>query len=84
MQGHEDICKLLLENKASVNVTNKQGLTPLHYAALHGHSSICKILRNYGADISAKSRQGLTPVALTLSFEVIDILNLRVRNQFEK
>mmetsp|Transcript_51879 Transcript_51879/g.129074 ORF Transcript_51879/g.129074 Transcript_51879/m.129074 type:complete len:185 (-) Transcript_51879:7-561(-) len=39
-----DIVRLLLSNKAEVTATDKEGKTPLHYAALSGNATIAKMI----------------------------------------
>jgi ankyrin repeat protein len=52
----------LLSVGADVNVKNRFGWTPLHWASNDGHSQVViKLLQN-GADIEAKDNYGLTPL----------------------
>ncbi len=51
MQGHADVCEVLLNAGAEVNVqTNPQGYASLHSAAFAGHLEAIKVLLNHGAD----------------------------------
>ena len=47
-----------------VDVKNKFGLSPLHYAALGGHEEVAKLLLQQGATINTFNAQGLTPLFL--------------------
>lgn len=52
--GHEDVCDILLENNAFVNVRNKNGLTPLHLAAKNGFNQLVKdLVSKHGALLDA-------------------------------
>nr|XP_033796858.1 ankyrin repeat domain-containing protein 27 isoform X2 [Geotrypetes seraphini] len=51
-------------NGLNVNVTNQEGLTPLHIAALHGHSVLVSLFLKHGADIGAKSATCAVPLHL--------------------
>lgn len=52
--GHEDVCEILLEHNAFVNVRNKSGMTPLHLAAKMGFNNMIKqLINNHGALIDA-------------------------------
>jgi ankyrin repeat protein len=52
--GHEDVCEILLEHNAFVNVRNKSGMTPLHLAAKMGFNNMVKrLVTEYGALIDA-------------------------------
>uniref|UniRef100_A0A8C3LXP0 Ankyrin repeat domain 27 n=1 Tax=Chrysolophus pictus TaxID=9089 RepID=A0A8C3LXP0_CHRPC len=47
-----------------VNVSNQDGFTPLHMAALHGHSDLVSLLLKHGASISAKNAEHAVPLHL--------------------
>ena len=46
------------ENEATVNITNKAGVTPLHDAVNRGDIDIAKILLEYGAASDIKAKEG--------------------------
>ena len=48
---------LLIEAGAKLDVKNKDGDTPLHWAVAHGHSDIVKVLLGAGADKDVKENQ---------------------------
>ena len=56
------IMKLLLENKASPNIHNAHGNTPLHGAVLINHASV-RLLIDNGADPNAENKVGETPTS---------------------
>lgn len=61
--GLYDVCKLLLENGADVNVSNKKGMTPLHLAAWNGCPlEIIELLIAHNADVNAETDIGQTPL----------------------
>uniref|UniRef100_A0A8C3JC83 Ankyrin repeat domain 27 n=1 Tax=Calidris pygmaea TaxID=425635 RepID=A0A8C3JC83_9CHAR len=51
-------------NGLGVNVSNQDGFTPLHVAALHGHSELVSLLLKHGASISAKDAKQAVPLHL--------------------
>ncbi|XP_061449947.1 ankyrin repeat domain-containing protein 27 [Rhineura floridana] len=51
-------------NGLGVNVTNPDGLTPLHVAALHGHAVLTSLLLKHGANIGAKDANQAVPLHL--------------------
>jgi len=51
--GHLDICSLLIDNGAQVEVRDIDGWTRLHFAAIHGHIEIVRLLCDRGADVEA-------------------------------
>ena len=48
-------------NVAYINVTDKDGDTPLHLASLGGHLDVLRWLHTNGANLSARSKNGGTP-----------------------
>jgi transient receptor potential cation channel subfamily A protein 1 len=61
------LVELLLKYGASVNVKDKQELTPLHIASLKEQSECVDTLIWAGADISAVTKTGLTALNIILS-----------------
>ncbi|XP_033898573.3 ankyrin repeat domain-containing protein 27 isoform X4 [Acipenser ruthenus] len=47
-----------------VNISNQDGFTPLHVAALHGHAPLVSLLIGNGANINAQNTQSATPLHL--------------------
>lgn len=59
--GHNKICKLLLENGANVNALTRSGqATALHRAATQGHVVITEFLLKSGADPNIRDADGYT------------------------
>lgn len=52
--GHEELVRMLLDNKASVNKVVKNMFPPLHAAAARGHQSIAQLLIRSKADVNGK------------------------------
>ncbi|XP_068017803.1 ankyrin repeat domain-containing protein 27 isoform X1 [Melanerpes formicivorus] len=64
-------------NGLGVNVSNQDGFTPLHMAALHGHSELVCLLLKHGASISAKNIKHAVPLHLACQkghFQVVKCL----------
>ncbi|XP_075571304.1 ankyrin repeat domain-containing protein 27 isoform X2 [Pelecanus crispus] len=64
-------------NGLGVNVSNQDGFTPLHMAALHGHSELASLLLKHGASISAKNAKHAVPLHLACQkghFQVVKCL----------
>ncbi|XCN71444.1 MAG: ankyrin repeat domain-containing protein [Candidatus Electrothrix aestuarii] len=57
-RGHTDLVKLLIENKANINIKNLYSYTPLIAAAENGHHDIIQLLLEAGADINAINVEG--------------------------
>ena len=45
-----------------MNAKNKDGWTPLHWAASEVHNKIAKLLIEEGADVNAVNKDGLAPL----------------------
>lgn len=54
------IAKMLLEAGALVNVTQAEGLSPLHLAASQGNIELIILLLEAGAEVKQQSREGKT------------------------
>ncbi|MCG8340703.1 MAG: ankyrin repeat domain-containing protein, partial [Cytophagales bacterium] len=61
-QGDIEQVKLLLSQGAAINATDKDGWTPLHWAAKNGHQAVVAYLKERGADINATCKYGGTPL----------------------
>ncbi|XP_075694547.1 ankyrin repeat domain-containing protein 27 isoform X2 [Rhinoderma darwinii] len=64
-------------NGLGVNVTSRDGFTPLHIAALHGHSVLVTLLLKHGAHVDAKNGNRALPLHLACHkghLEVVKIL----------
>ncbi|XP_062997471.1 ankyrin repeat domain-containing protein 27 [Elgaria multicarinata webbii] len=64
-------------NGLGVNVTNQDGMTPLHAAALHGHADLVSLLLKHGANIGAKDANRAVPLHLACQsghFQVVKCL----------
>jgi ankyrin repeat protein len=55
-QGDAAMVRLLLEHKADIHATDKEGYTPLLNAAEHGYMGIIEILVRAGADLAARTQ----------------------------
>ncbi|XP_075973370.1 ankyrin repeat domain-containing protein 27-like [Anticarsia gemmatalis] len=60
--GLDELCKILLLNKANINCINKKGQTPLHLAALNNKIHVIRFLLDNGANINAIDLAGNTPL----------------------
>jgi ankyrin repeat protein len=90
--GYKDIVELLATKKANLNIKNKNGFAPLHYAVSTrrlswweigtGESStpndlaITELLITHGADVNMKSDNGTTPLSLAKRGSKAEIVEL--------
>ncbi|XP_034973132.2 ankyrin repeat domain-containing protein 27 isoform X3 [Zootoca vivipara] len=64
-------------NGLGVNITNQEGLTPLHVASLHGRADLVSLLLKHGANLEAKDARHATPLHLASQnghFQVVKCL----------
>ena len=74
-KGDTEIIEMLINFGALINVHNKNGITPLHYAAW-GTAEKIKILLNAGADITTKTNSG--KIAFDLAKDNEDLIDTEV------
>ncbi|XP_032233750.1 ankyrin repeat and protein kinase domain-containing protein 1 isoform X2 [Nematostella vectensis] len=79
-KGRAGCVKLLIEAGASVDVKEKDGLTPLHLAVYHGNSNCVQILIDYGADVNSTSRFGSTPLHQASYFGHLSCAQILLKN----
>ena len=58
--GNENICRLLLDHNADVNIQDKDGRTPLHWCAREGNENLCRLLLEHNADVNIQEKHGFT------------------------
>jgi chitin synthase len=78
-QGHSETVKLLLDFRASINLTDIHGWTSLMMASFSGHSEVVDLLLQARADPSATAKRGQTALSLAKQnghAEVVQILQM--------
>jgi predicted RNA-binding protein YlqC (UPF0109 family) len=78
--GHIEIIKLLLDNKADVNIQRLDGTTALMDAVYRGKGDIAKLLIENGANVNACTKDGCTVLAIATLKGRKDILLLLIEN----
>ena len=63
-----DRVRELVEQGANVSTCDKDGVTPLHYAAIKGHIEAANILIRNGADVDCRTKMGNTPLHCAARF----------------
>jgi ankyrin repeat protein len=66
-----DVAAYLQEHGDEVNSADKDGFTPLHFAAQQQHADVAALLIEAGADLNARNKFGNTPLSGAL-FNVRD------------
>jgi len=67
MNGHLDMCRLLMQCKADINLANEDGRTPLYLAAESGECAVCRLLITKGrADTNKADKDGTTPLLIAI------------------
>ena len=56
--------ELLLTHGAIIEVSDMDGYTPLHLAAMNGHEAIVSCLLKRGANVDAQTARGMTPLMI--------------------
>lgn len=80
LKKHYDIVKLLIDNKADVNITNEVEDTPLDLAIKVGDLEIVKLLINNKANVNAqnKAKCGRAPIFYTILHMHVNIASLLI------
>lgn len=65
--GHADVVKLLMDNRAKIETPNKNGATPLFIASQEGHANVVKILVADGANPKSEWQMGFGATRSCLS-----------------
>src|SRR5438046_4098632 len=68
----------------SVEVTDKDGYTALHWAAQSGHEAVVQVLVEKGADVEAPDKYGYTARSEEHTSELQSLTNLVFRLLLEK
>lgn len=71
-----EIVSLYAQRGVCLNIANRDGDTPLHYAAFWGRPLPAKILLEAGANFDLKNNLGNTPMDDALSEEHEDVLSI--------
>ena len=74
--GHLDVVKTLLKNKALVDKTDSFGMTPLMAAAANGSPEVVAFLLASGANPKAKDKDGKDVLAAAKEGENEDVIKL--------
>ena len=64
LEGHAEICKILLDNHVEKNPRTNDGRTPLNIAASKGHFKVCQVLLQNNVDKIPRDNDGDTPLHL--------------------
>ncbi|CAH3191177.1 unnamed protein product, partial [Porites evermanni] len=64
IEGNENLCRLLLEHNADVNIQVTWGYTLLHLCAREGNENLCRLLLEHNADVNIQDTWGYTPLHL--------------------
>lgn len=66
--GCQEVVKLLLNQpKCLINLSNNEGVSPLHVACSEKHSKVMQLLVKHGAAINSQDLNGYTPLHETVS-----------------
>ena len=74
--GDLALARILLQNKADINVQDDFGYTPLHSTALAANAEMVKLLLENGADPNIKDKLGNTPLLIYAQLNEIQITEL--------
>ena len=79
-RGQLEICELLIQHDANVNVKDNLRRTPLHRAASWGYLEICELLIKHGADVNTKDKYKWTQLHFATSWGHLEICELLIQH----
>ena len=62
-KGHNFVVKLLLDNKAHVDLLDQTKRSPLSYAAANGHEAVVNLLLKSSAEVNSRDKEERTPLS---------------------
>ncbi|XP_054880457.1 protein TANC2-like isoform X2 [Poeciliopsis prolifica] len=65
--GKLAVCRLLLDQGAAAEQSNRHGITPLFSAVRRGHTRVVELLLNYGVEVNSVDQQGRTALMTAAS-----------------
>ena len=75
-QGHLEICTLLIDLRARINVESPNGSTPLMMAVRQGKANAVRLLLAHRASTDIKNQDGATALSWAIRENRIEILGL--------
>ena len=74
--GHNEVVKYLLDNKADVNTSDNEGYTPLHLASWFGHEAVVQTLLENDASVDVQDFEGDTPFLNACRYKRLAVVKL--------
>lgn len=74
--GHDEVAKYLLDNKADVNTSDNEGFTPLHMASWYGHEAVVQTLLENNASVDVQDFEGDTPFLNACRYKHLAVVKL--------
>ncbi|XP_071136253.1 uncharacterized protein [Mytilus edulis] len=83
-EGHTEVVKMLINNKADINKSRDTGESPLHIACWNGHTEIVQMLVNNKADINKCRNTGESPLYYASFYGYTEIVQMLINNNMNK
>lgn len=74
--GHDEVARYLLDNKADVNSSDNDGYTPLHLASWYGHEVVVQTLLENNASVDVQDFDGDTPLLNACRYKHLSVVKL--------
>ena len=80
-EGHAEVVRVMINNKADVNASCAEGRTPLYAASCEGHEEVVKLLLDNKADVNAsRHTNGATPLHVASVRGHVNVVKLLLAN----
>ena len=76
--SNNEIAKLLIKNKADLNIQGEDGNTPLHVATYFNNNKIAELLINSGADLNIQDGKGNTTLHYAIESKNTEMAKLLI------
>jgi hypothetical protein len=83
-KGHEEICRLLIDNSGEKNPSDIFGMTIFHFAAKKGLTDVCKLIIKNIDNKNPAALNGCTPLHLAAEEGHLEIIKLIVETGVDK
>ena len=79
--GHDEVARYLLDNKADVNTSDNEGYTPLHLASWFGHEAVVQTLLENDASVDVQDFEGDTPFLNACRYKRLAVVKLLTKHK---
>ena len=84
LNGHEQVCEVLLQPGAKVDALDDYQQTPLHFAAKYGFAQVCEVLLQHRAKVGALDNCQQTPLHIAAKYGFAPVCEVLLQHGADK